>query len=87
MDSTKPMPLFCTLSAIEPDQASPTSGDRVMEFHVHAAIRSAIGLDSALFRSTGNIILADFASARAFAHKLRERKQVNGADTASVSAG
>lgn len=58
-----------------------------MEFHIHASIRSALGINSALFRTTGNLILPDFAAARNLADKLRGLKTVAGQDSGGLSAG
>ena len=58
-----------------------------MEFHVHASIRSALGLGSTFFRTTGNLIIPDFSAARNLAEKLRGLGQIAGQDTTKLSAG
>ncbi len=58
-----------------------------MEFHIHASIRSTLGINSALFRTTGNLILPDFPAARSLAEKLRELKVIAGQDSTKLSAG
>ena len=40
------------------------------EFHVSRRIREAAGLETSLFGLTGNVVLADFAEARAFAARI-----------------
>ena len=49
------------------------TGDRTMEFHIARRARDELGLDSALFRSTGNVIIPDFAAARLLARRINER--------------
>ena len=58
-----------------------------MEFHVHTSLRAAIGVSSAFFRATGNLIIPDFRAARNFAARLRELESVGGQDTTKLSAG
>ena len=66
--------LVARLEALEgPGPLEPRPGDRVMEFHVSRAARDALGIDSSLFRSTGNLILPDFRAARQLARRINER--------------
>ena len=58
-----------------------------MEFHIHTSIRSALGIGSALFRTTGNLVIPDFSAARNLAEKLRSLRQIAGQDTTKLSAG
>jgi len=58
-----------------------------MEFHVHASIRSLLGMDSSLFKTTGNLVIADFSAARSFAERLRSKSSVGGQNTSRLSAG
>ena len=58
-----------------------------MEFHVHASIRVLLGMDSTLFKTTGNLIIPDFPAARTFADRLRAKSQLGGQDTSRLSAG
>jgi glycosidase len=44
-----------------------------MEFHVSREARDRLGLDAALFRSTGNLILPDFRAARLLARQINEK--------------
>jgi hypothetical protein len=62
-------------------------GDRILEFHIHGGIRSTLGLDSALFKTSGNLIIPDFAAARTLAEKVRARRRIGAWDTTSLSAG
>ncbi|HOX48587.1 MAG TPA: alpha-amylase family glycosyl hydrolase, partial [Spirochaetales bacterium] len=47
-------------------------GDRLMEFHVSRRARDELGLAGSLFRSTGNVVLPDFAAARLLARRINE---------------
>ncbi|MBL8968289.1 MAG: alpha-amylase [Spirochaetaceae bacterium] len=49
------------------------AGDRLMEFHVSREARDELGLEGSLFRSTGNVVLPDFAAARLLARRINER--------------
>ena len=51
----------------------PQPGDRIMEFHVSREARDRLGMDTSLFRSTGNVILPDFRAARLLARRINER--------------
>jgi glycosidase len=44
-----------------------------MEFHVSRVARDKLGIEGSLFRSTGNVILPDFRSARLLARRINER--------------
>ena len=77
----------CRLSALEGAYSAFSSGDRIMEFHVHAKIRSMLGIGSALFRTTGNLVIPDFPAARNFADMLRKLGKVGDQDTGRLSAG
>jgi glycosidase len=80
--------LRCELSAFgQPAGDLPHAGDRTMEFHVHTSLRAAVGVSSAFFRTTGNLIIPDFRAARNFAARLRELESVGGQDTTKLSAG
>lgn len=79
--------LFCRLSALENTGDRTRAGDRIMEFHIHASIRSSLGIGSALFRTTGNLVIPDFSAARGLADKLRRLGKVAGQDTTKLSAG
>jgi len=79
--------LACRLSALEGLKQRCFTGDRVMEFHIHTSIRSALGLGSTFFRTTGNLIIPDFSAARNLAEKLRGLGQIAGQDTTKLSAG
>ncbi len=48
-------------------------GDRVMEFHVSRHARRKLGIDDSLFRSTGNVIIPDFPTARKLARSINEK--------------
>ena len=78
--------LSCSLQKLETRPGAPVA-DRIMEFHVHSSIRSLLGMDSSLFRTTGNLIIADFSAARSFADKLRSKSSIGGQDTSRLSAG
>jgi len=52
---------------------APAPGDRIMEFHVSRSARDELGLAGSLFRTTGNLILPDFRSARDLARRINER--------------
>lgn len=62
-------------------------GDRVMEFHIHARIRSRLAVSSSLFASTGNLILPDFYSSRVMADKIRSLSLMEGWDAKDITAG
>ena len=62
-------------------------GDRVMEFHVSRKARDALGLADSLFRSTGNIIMPDFAAARTLARRINERMDAALLPERAVRAG
>lgn len=84
------IPIRCDLELLDPKEprlreAAP--GDRWMEFHVHAKIRSIASLDSALFKTSGNLILPDFTAARAMAQALRSKKSLLGLNAEKLSAG
>ena len=58
------------------------------EFHIAKAIRDACDFPARLYASTGNVILADLKAVRAFAVKLNDYLQKNGApDSQRISAG
>ncbi|PKL06035.1 MAG: alpha-amylase, partial [Spirochaetae bacterium HGW-Spirochaetae-9] len=80
-------PFTCVLKKLENGGRPRPEGDRMMEFHIHAAIRSALGVSSAFFRTTGNLIIPDFTAARSLADKLRGMKKVAGQDSTKLSAG
>jgi len=63
------------------------SGDRILEFHIHESLRKAAGIDSALFMSSGNLIIPDFTTARELAEALRKLGKVRDQETSHVSAG
>jgi glycosidase len=66
--------LVARLEALEGEgPLSPCPGDRVMEFHVSRAAREQLGIETSLFRSTGNLILPDFRAARLLARRINER--------------
>ena len=66
--------LVIRLVAIEgPGALVPQPGDRVMEFHISRQAREQLDVDATLFRSTGNLILPDFRSARLLARRINER--------------
>jgi len=65
----------------------PYCGDRIMEFHIRADIRSLLGTQASLFRTTGNLILPDFLSARVLAEKMRTFGTIKGQDVSKISAG
>jgi hypothetical protein len=79
--------LTCRLDTLEVSPLSSRAGDRTLEFHVHASLRNITGIDSALFMSTGNFIIPDFATARNLAQGLRNLGSVRGQDTKALSAG
>lgn len=62
-------------------------GDRVMEFHVHASVRTRLAVSSTLFASTGNLILPDFYSSRVMADKIRALSVPGGFDAKDITAG
>ncbi|MEW6549390.1 MAG: alpha-amylase family glycosyl hydrolase [Spirochaetota bacterium] len=89
MNSPAPA-LCCALGKLDSRHGGspkPSLGDRWMEFHVHARIRTMVGLESALFRTSGNLILPDFPSARRMAELLRSKRRIFGADTTKLGAG
>jgi glycosidase len=45
-----------------------------IEFHVSRRARDHYGFEDALFSSEGNVIFADFAAARSFAHKINAKR-------------
>jgi glycosidase len=63
------------------------TGDRTMEFHIARKARDELGLDSSLFRSTGNVIIPDFATARALARRINERMDAALLPERAVRAG
>jgi glycosidase len=66
--------LVARLQVLEgPGLPVPEIGDRVMEFHVSRQAREALGIEGSLFRSTGNLILPDFRTARELARRINER--------------
>jgi len=77
--------LACSLSAF--GLSGIRTGDRVMEFHIHAGIRSRLAVSSSLFASTGNLILPDFYSSRVMAEKIRSLILTEGRDAKDISAG
>ena len=71
----------------ESASGAPVAGDRNMEFHVHAAIRKSLGLSETLFRTTGNLVIADFEAARSFAARVRASGLGASAGMGDLSAG
>jgi len=63
------------------------AGDRTMEFHIARKARDELGLDSSLFRSTGNVIIPDFATARGIARRINERMDAALLPERAVRAG
>ena len=84
---SKQVILHCVLARLGAGSEAPGAGDRTMEFHVHASIRNLLGMDSSLFRTSGNLIIPDFSAARSFAERLRSKSNVGGQDTGRLSAG
>ena len=87
MNPTTRSAIVCRLQALESADRHGEAGDRVMEFHIRASIRSALGVNTALFRTTGNLIIPDFSAARNLAAKIRALGVMNGQDTSRLSAG
>ncbi|MEN6477940.1 MAG: hypothetical protein ABFC75_08145, partial [Rectinema sp.] len=58
-----------------------------MEFHVHASLRSALGVSAPLFRTSGNLIISDYAMARDFAARIRASGLGASAGPGALSAG
>ncbi|MDX9783371.1 MAG: alpha-amylase family glycosyl hydrolase [Spirochaetia bacterium] len=79
--------LACRLDKIEPSSEKASAGDRMQEFHVHASLREITGVDSALFMSSGNLVIPNFAAARNMAQTLRSLGSIRGQDTKTLSAG
>ncbi|MCE5255314.1 MAG: hypothetical protein LLF89_00540, partial [Spirochaetaceae bacterium] len=86
--------LFCRLSRLDcpsvnlgKTHQTPAIGDRVMEFHIHAGIRALLGTSASLFRTTGNLIIPDFHSARVLADKMRSCGTIQKQDVSGTSAG
>ena len=79
--------LACRLNKIETSPKSIQSGDRTLEFHVHAWLRKITGIDTALFMISGNLVIPDFTAARSMAQALRDLGSVRGQDTTTLSAG
>lgn len=79
--------IVCTLAALEGTPSEAEAGDRMMEFHIHAKIRSSLGISSALYRTTGNLIIPDFSAARNLAEKIRMLHTIDGQDVSRTSAG
>ena len=79
--------LACRLNKIETSPKSIQSGDRTLEFHVHAWLRKITGIDTALFMISGNLVIPDFTAARSMAQALRDLGSVQGQDTTTLSAG
>ncbi|MFZ2780877.1 MAG: alpha-amylase family glycosyl hydrolase [Rectinemataceae bacterium] len=80
--------LRVTLSAFgESRDSTPHSGDRCMEFHVHASLRSALGVSAPLFRTSGNLIISDYAMARDFAARIRASGLGASAGPGALNAG
>jgi hypothetical protein len=78
--------IVCSLKALGGSR-TPSPGDRMMEFHVKAALRPALGIGSALFRTTGNLVLRDFSAVRSLSAKVREMGGRSGRDTGKLTAG
>ncbi|HEX8940003.1 MAG TPA: alpha-amylase family glycosyl hydrolase [Candidatus Limnocylindrales bacterium] len=57
------------------------------EFHVSRRARERYGLDAALFSTSGDVVLADFAATRALARRLTERRRAAGEREPTVHAG
>ena len=62
-------------------------GDRTMEFHVSRKARDELGLETSLFRSTGNVIIPDFGAARTLAARINERVDATLLPEKTVRAG
>jgi glycosidase len=58
-----------------------------MEFHVSRSARDRYGFDQALYGFNGNVIFADFRSARLFAQKMNARRDLIRFPEQAVSAG
>ncbi len=79
--------LACRLTSLDKSPWVPLPGDRIMEFHVHASLRKATRIEKALFASSGNLVIPDFAAARQMAQALRDLGSVRGQDTSRLSSG
>jgi glycosidase len=58
-----------------------------MEFHVSRSARDRYDFDQALYGFSGNVIFADFRSARLFAQKMNARRDLTRFPEQAVSAG
>ena len=65
-----PDPEMTTLKPYPIDRA-------VREFHISRKVRDAYGLSDTLFSVTGNVVFADFRSARELAHRFNEQRDVH----------
>lgn len=82
------MPRLCPLpEGNTAGRRPPRFGDRIMEFHVRADIRSQLGTQASLFRTSGNLILPDFRSARVLADRMRSCGIIRQQDVSRTSAG
>ena len=61
--------------------------DVAREFHVSRRAREAYGMPDTLFALNGNVIFADFHSARIFAHRMNSRRDLLRFPEQAVSAG
>jgi hypothetical protein len=80
--------LVVRLESIEgPYDGVPRAGDRMMEFHVSRRVRDELGLDTSLLRTTGNLIIPDFAATRSLARLINERMDAALLPERNVKAG
>jgi glycosidase len=71
-------------AARDRDDAAPLPRN---EFHVRRAAREKYGFDARLFASNGNVVFADFFSARLFAHRMNEKNVADARPDLVVKAG
>ncbi len=60
---------------------------RIMEFHISRQARARYQFDEGLFALSGNVIFADFASARQFAQQMNNQRDVVNNPDIAVRAG
>ncbi|TMQ52286.1 MAG: alpha-amylase [Candidatus Eisenbacteria bacterium] len=58
-----------------------------MEFHVSRAARERYGIEEPWFSLTGNVVIADFAATRRFAHRMNQVRDAAGRSERPVQPG
>ena len=67
--------------------AGRSSATLTMEFHIARMARERYGFEESLFSYNGNVILANIASCRSFAHRMNQVRYVEKHPLQAVHAG